>query len=74
MMTNQQLELGFNQNQTQAIPPCGHGRKRESRMARGQWWFARMRQAVANSVDWQDTMQPRPEQIMIPGATRQIKV
>lgn len=72
MMTNQQLELGFNQNQTQATQPCGSGRKRESRVARGQWWFARMRAAVANP--WPEAMQPRPEQILIPGATRQIKV
>lgn len=74
MMTNQQLELGFNQNQTQATAPCGQGRKRESRMARGQWWFARMREAVARSVDWQEMGSPRPEQILIPGAIRQIKI
>ncbi len=74
MMTNQQLELGFNQQQDQATNPCGYGRKRESRVARGQWWFARMREVVANSVDWRQAVQPRPEQILIPGAIRQIKV
>lgn len=74
MMTNEQLELGFNQNQNQATAPCGRGRKRESRVARGQWWFARMREVVARTVDWQEAGSPRPEQILIPGAIRQIKI
>jgi len=69
MMTNKQLELGFNANTT-----CNFGRKRESRMARGQWWFARMREAVRNGIDWQPVNQPRPEQTWIPGANRQVKI
>ena len=67
--TNQQLELGFNGTQTRIL-----GRRRESRMARGQWWFARMRQAVENAIDWQATgAEGRPEQTWIPGANRELK-
>src|SRR5580700_212958 len=33
MTTNEQLELGFNGTQTRIL-----GRRRETRMARGQWW------------------------------------
>jgi hypothetical protein len=70
MMTNkQQLELGFNQNTT-----CGYGRKRETRLARGQWWFARMREVVANSIDWQEADQTRPQQSLMPGTNRRITI
>jgi hypothetical protein len=66
---NQQLELGFNGTQTR-IP----GRRRESRMARGQWWFARMRQAVENAIDWQTAgAEGRPEQTWMPGTNRELK-
>jgi hypothetical protein len=68
MTTNEQLELGFNGTQARI-----HGRKRENRMARGQWWFARMREAVANAMDWSAEGQPRPEQIWMPGANRELK-
>ena len=68
MMTNEQLELGLNNGQARIV-----GRRRESRMARGQWWFARMREAVENAMDWQAAGQPRPEQIWMPGANRQLK-
>jgi hypothetical protein len=47
MTTNEQLELGFNGSQTRVF-----GRRRESRLARGQWWFARMREAVGTAMDW----------------------
>jgi hypothetical protein len=33
-----------------------------------------MRQAVADAMDWQTEPQPRPEQIWIPGANRELKV
>ena len=67
--TNQQLELGFNgcRNRIQ-------GRRRESRTARGQWWFARMRETVESAIDWQATTEPRPEQIWMPGARRELKL
>jgi hypothetical protein len=68
MTTNEQLELGFNGTQTRIF-----GSKRESRMVRGKWWFARMRETVANAMDWSAAGQPRPEQIWMPGANREFK-
>ncbi len=66
MTTNQQLELGFNGTQTRIF-----GRRRETRMARAQWWFAKMRAAVENA--WQEQVAPRPEQGWLPGTTRPLK-
>lgn len=69
MTTTQQLELGFNGTQTRIF-----GRRREQRMARAKWWFAQMRAAVENAMDWQDESCPRPEQTWIPGANRHVKL
>ena len=69
MTTNEQLELGFNGTQARIF-----GRRREQRLARAKWWFARMREAVANAMDWQSEPQPRPEQIWMPGANREMKI
>ena len=69
MTTNQQLELGFNGTQARIF-----GRRRETRVARGQWWFARMREAVANAVNWPAPGRQHPEQILFPGANRELKV
>jgi hypothetical protein len=33
-----------------------------------------MREAVGNAMDWQNEVPPRPEQIWIPGARREVKV
>jgi hypothetical protein len=66
MTTNEQLELGFNGTQTRIF-----GRRRETRVARAQWWFARMRAAVAGAMEWPDAGQSRPEQIWMPGANRE---
>jgi len=63
--TNGQLELGFN-----GLKP----RASAGRTARANWWFAKMREAVAGAMDWQAVGQPRPEQIWIPGAHREVKV
>jgi hypothetical protein len=68
MTTDQQLELGLNNGHTRIL-----GRRRESRVARGQWWFARMREVVENAIDWRADAQPRPEQIWMPGANRELK-
>jgi len=69
-MTNiEQLELGFNGASGRIL-----GRRQEQRMARAKWWFARMRAAVENAMVWQNEMPPRPEQIWIPGASREFKV
>jgi hypothetical protein len=69
MTTNEQLELGFNGTQTRIF-----GRRREQRVTRAKWWFAKMREAVENAMDWQNQMPARPEQIWMPGANRQLKV
>jgi hypothetical protein len=66
MNNKQQLELGFNGTQSRIL-----GRRRESRVARGQWWFAQMRAAVAGAVDWPATGQPPAEQIHLTGTNRQ---
>ena len=64
--TNEQLELGFN-----GAKLCTKATGRKGRIARAGWWFAQMREIVSRSVD---AAEPRPEQIWIPGATRQVKV
>ncbi len=68
MTTNEQLELGFNGTRRR-IPG-----RREQRVARAKWWFAKMREAVENAMAWENAGQPRPEQIWMPGANRQLKV
>jgi len=67
--TDEQLELGFN-----GIQPCANAARREGRIARANWWFAKMREAVASAMDWQTEAQARPEQIWIPGANREVKI
>jgi len=47
MTTKQQLELGFNGTQSRIF-----GRRRETRVARAQWWFAQMRAAVSDAISW----------------------
>ncbi|HZL79485.1 MAG TPA: hypothetical protein VFC17_11590 [Candidatus Limnocylindrales bacterium] len=69
MTTNEQLELGFNGSQ---IRPGGA--QLTHRMTRAKWWFAQMRLAVAGAMDWQTAAPPRPEQMWMPGANRQLKV
>jgi hypothetical protein len=69
MTTNEQLELGFN-----GIAPQTNSTKREGRIARANWWFAKMREAVENAMDWQAAGEPRPEQIWMPGANREMKI
>ncbi len=67
MTTNEQLELGFNGTQARIF-----GKRREAKVARGKWWFAKMREAVASAMDWQTENQPRPEQILFAGVTRKM--
>lgn len=67
MTTTNQLELGFNGTQTRI-----HGRRRELRVARARWWFAKMREAVENAVAWQTGNTPRPEQILFTGVNRKV--
>jgi hypothetical protein len=66
--TDTQLELGFN-----GVARANLSR-REGRIARANWWFSKMRETVANAMDWQAVGEPRPEQIWMPGAHREVKV
>ena len=68
MTTNEQLELGFNGTQARIF-----GKRRETKMARSQWWFAKMREVVASAMDWQPEMPPRPQQILFAGVHRELK-
>jgi hypothetical protein len=68
MTTTQQLELGFNATASRI-----HGRRRETRVTRAQWWFARMREAVANATSWQETEAASAEQIFFSGAKHELK-
>jgi hypothetical protein len=71
-MTNaidNQLELGFNpDSQCRGANPVRHG----GRIARAGWWFTQMRDIVERAME--TAGEPRPEQIWIPGATREVKV
>jgi hypothetical protein len=67
MTTTQQLELGFNGTQSRIL-----GRRRETRVTRAKWWFAKMREAVENA--WQNQAPSQPEQIFFEGVNRRIEV
>jgi hypothetical protein len=67
--TDNQLELGFNpDSQCRGATPARHG----GRIARAGWWFAQMRDIVERAMEVAG--EPRPEQIWIPGANREVKV
>ncbi len=66
--TDKQLELGFS-----GLPRRASA-GRECRIARAQWWFARMRNIVEQAMDWSAAAEARPEQIWIPGASREVEV
>jgi hypothetical protein len=69
--TDNQLELGFNSdNRCRGAKAA----RREGRIARAGWWFAQMRDIVERAMDWEAAGEPRPEQIWIPGASREVKV
>jgi hypothetical protein len=67
--TNEQLELGFNPGKTHRGASAGKGR-----VARANWWFSQMREAVGRAMDWSAVAEARPEQIWMPGAHRELKV
>ena len=63
------IPLGFNPDrQCRAANPA----RREGRIARAGWWFAQMRDIVERAME--AAGEPRPEQIRIPGATREAEV
>ena len=46
----------------------------QNRRTRADWWFTQMRNIVSRAMDWEAAGSPRPEQIWIPGAHREVKV
>jgi hypothetical protein len=57
-MIDGQMELGFgNATGRQAV------NRRQRRVSRANWWFARMREVVDRAFDWQPAPPARPEQI-----------
>jgi hypothetical protein len=67
--TDNQLELGFNpDNRRRGANVARH----EGRIARAGWWFAQMRDIVERAME--TAGEPRPEQIWIPGANREVGV
>jgi hypothetical protein len=60
MNTNQQLELGF-----RGTPSRQLGKGSPARIARGQWWFARMREAVGSAMEWQSDSNVREEPMFL---------
>ena len=64
-MYDAQLEMSFGS-------ACHQPTRRQRRLNRAQWWFQRMRQMVDRAVDWQPVPLPRPEQIWLPGTSRQV--
>jgi len=71
-MNNEQLELGIHGNKFH-MNGTGHPAAR-NRRARASWWFTQMRAIVNRAMDWETAGQPRPEQIWIPGAHREVEV
>ena len=67
-MNNEQLELGIHGGKVLLNPAT------QNRRTRADWWFTQMRNIVSRAMDWDSAGQPRPEQIWIPGAHREIKV
>ncbi len=67
MNTNQQLELGLRGAASRRMR-----RPVPARLARAQWWFARMREAVGTAMDWnlEPTDQTRPGFISDPEELR----
>ncbi len=68
-MIDGQMELGF--GKAAACPPVN---RRQRRVSRANWWFARMREVVDRAFDWQPAPPARPEQIWFADGRRQAQV
>jgi hypothetical protein len=68
-MTNEQMELGLAGGRN-----CRTTARRQGRVSRGRWWFEQMRRVVDGAMDWQPAPSPRPEQVWLPNAQRQIRI
>ncbi|MGC3956717.1 MAG: hypothetical protein QM813_01750 [Verrucomicrobiota bacterium] len=69
LTNDQQLELGFS-----GAPRGIRFARRERRLARAAWWFNKMREVVNAATVCPSQDAPRPEQTMLPGAYRQIRL
>lgn len=70
-MNNEQLELGIHPDLRYRSTKTA---RRGGRIAQANWWFTQMRNIVNRAMDWEAAGQPRPEQIWIPGAHREVEV
>jgi hypothetical protein len=68
-MINGQLELSLENGRSRYAVNL-----RRRRLSRANWWFQRMRQIVDHAMDWQPARASRPEQMVFPGAHREIAV
>jgi len=68
-MINGQLELRLENGRSRYAINL-----RRRRLSRANWWFQRMRQIVDHAMDWQPAGVSRPEQMVFPGAHREIEV
>ncbi len=66
-MNKTQMELGFDNNSSNATP-CRAARSRRAPGARR--WFNQMHAVVDRAFEWSRTAQPRPEQIHISFGSR----
>jgi len=57
-MIDGQMELSFGK-----AAGCQPANRRQRRIGRANWWFARMREVVDRAFDWQPAPPARPEQI-----------
>lgn len=69
LTNDSQLELGFS-----APVRTSRLARRERRLARAAWWFNKMREVVNAATECPSVRAPRPEQAMLPGAYRQIRL
>ena len=68
MTNNTQLELGL-----KAKPARRTHLRPSTRVTRAQWWFGKMREAVANAIDWQTESTPPARQIWLNESRRSFK-
>jgi hypothetical protein len=66
---DQQLELGLSSTARNSRLA-----RRERRLARAAWWFRKMRAVVDAAAECPAISAPRPEQTLLPGSYRQIRI
>lgn len=69
LTNDEQLELGLS-----SASRNSRLARRERRLARAAWWFNKMRAVVDAAVPCSSARLPRPEQTLLPGAYRQIRL